>query len=104
MEFLVNNEILGTVRNFREKAGFRKYETRIFLGGRKEQFFSGHEPTRISFDYEGKWPECRREDVWSLRKDSGESETFFPVDLIRYDGQHLHVSGEIYPGSEASAD
>ena len=97
MEFTVNGKILGTVKNFREKPGCKKYETRVFLGGKKKRFFAGHEPDHISFDYEGEWPECRKEDIWSLRKDDGKNKEFFPVDLIRYSAERLHVEGEVYP-------
>lgn len=97
MEFIVNGKSLGLVKNFVKKSGFKKFETKYFLGGQKKQFFSGFEPDHISFDYEGVWPECKKGDVWGIKADDGQTEHFFPVDLIKYSDSQLHVLGEIYP-------
>ena len=94
-EFLVNDESLGTVRNLKREEGYDKYETKIYLGGRKVKHYSGHEPSHISFLYQGEWPSCGKSDVWKIGYEDGHSEVFLPTDIIDYGNKNSLVKGEV---------
>lgn len=96
MEFLVNNKIFGIVKNFSKKPGFDKFETKTYLGGITKEIFVGHQADLISFEYEGEWPECHKEDIWQLKDDDGKIFQFLPTDLISsFTPNQLVVKGEL---------
>ena len=96
MKFLVNNKPLGTVKNLVKMPGFDKFETKIYLGGITKEVFVGHQADSISFEYEGDWPGCQKEDVWQLKDDKGNLINFLPTDLISsFTPNQLTVKGEL---------